>query len=204
MNSTPLRTPSPEGTPALHDRAIDNLRFIRKTMERAGSFTAISGWGIVGAGITAFAAAPIAIAQATPSRWIATWIGAAIVALAVSATTTARKAKRSGEAMASGPARKLWLAFAPPLVVGAVLTVLFVRLQLPQLLPGTWLLLYGTAVLVAGAFSIPIVPFMGLSFMVAGVIALFAPAQLGNWFMVAGFGGLHVAFGLPIARRYGG
>src|SRR5256885_16012050 len=67
----------------LHDRALDNLRFIRQTMERAGSFTAVPGWGQVAVGVTALAAAFLAARQPTPELWLATWPGEAIVALAI-------------------------------------------------------------------------------------------------------------------------
>ena len=40
--------------------------------------------------------------------------------------------------------------------------------------------------------------------MVLGTAAFVVPATLGNTFMAAGFGGLHIGFGLIIARRYGG
>jgi threonine/homoserine/homoserine lactone efflux protein len=67
-----------------------------------------------------------------------------------------------------------------------------------------WLLLYGTAVVAGGAFSVQIVPVMGLCFMAAGVLALFSPTAWCQWIMGAAFGGLHIAFGIPIARRHGG
>ena len=77
---TPLhRAPEPE-PPALHVRAMDNLAFIRDTMEAAGSFTAVSGWGMVAVGIIATVAAAIASAQGSALRAIYVWMAAAVLA----------------------------------------------------------------------------------------------------------------------------
>ena len=71
-------------------------------------------------------------------------------------------------------------------------------------IPGMWLLLYGTAVVAGGAFSVQIVPVMGLVYGGGGVLALFSPMSWSHWIMGAAFGGLHIVFGIPIARRHGG
>lgn len=188
----------------LHDRAVDDLRFIRQTMERAGSFTAVPGWGQVAVGITALAAALLAARQGTPELWLATWLGEAIVALAIGGGTMVRKAYAGNDPILSGPGRRFWLSFTPPMAVGGLLTIALYRAGLAQALPGTWLLLYGTGFVTGGAFSVRIVPVQGLCFMLAGAVALLAPAAWGNWVMAAGFGGLHIVFGTIIARRYGG
>lgn len=199
----PLR-PEVIEPPALHDRAIDNLRFIRETMERAGSFTAISGWGIVATGLAALAASAAARLAGSEALWVVIWVAAAVLCAIISSWATVRKAKRSGEPMISGPARKLALSFSPPMIVGALLTLVLVRMSLTELLPGVWLSIYGTAVVAGGAYSVRIVPVMGFCFMALGAVALFAPAGLGDWLMALGFGGLHVVFGIQIARRHGG
>jgi len=196
--------PAPAKAPALQDRAIDNLRFIRETMERAGAFTAISGWGIVAAGLIAVPASALAAQQTTELRWLSIWVVAAVVALALSGVLTIRKARALGVPVTSGPGRKLVLAFAPALFAGALITAVMIQHDLTTLLPGVWLLLYGAGVAAGGALSVPVVPVMGVSFMFLGAVALLAPAGWHEWLLLAGFGGLHIVFGVRIARRYGG
>jgi hypothetical protein len=198
-----LQSPRNE-PPTLHGRAMDNLRYIRETMELATSFTAVPGWGGVAIGCTALLATLIAVRQRTTHAWLMTWLAEAFVALVVGGWTMRRKARAGELKVFSGPGRKFALSLFPPLIAGAVLTVVLYRAQVFQALPGLWLLLYGTGVVTGGAFSVRIVPVMGLCFMVLGTLALSAPLVYGNWFMAAGFGGLHIVFGTIIARRYGG
>jgi hypothetical protein len=190
--------------PALHDRAIDNLSFIRQAMERAGSFTAVSGSGIVAIGLIAFISAFVASQQTSANAWLAVWLTAAAAAVVIELSLTARKARALGLPIDSGPGRKFALAFTPTLMAGAILTAALTPAAPRDLLVGTWLLLYGAGVTAGGALSVPVVPVMGVSFMLAGVVALMLPPELANWMMLAGFGALHVVFGFLIARRYGG
>jgi hypothetical protein len=200
---------SPAGDPRdqvmpLHDRAAENLRFIRETMERAGAFTAVPGRGMIAVGLTAVVAVILGPPNVGERAWLVFWLAEAVLALAVGTVALVRKARAQGIPLLSRPARRFLLAFSPPLLVGAVLTALAVEHGLGPLLPGLWLLLYGTAVLCGGALSIRIVPLLGASFMVLGIVALFAPTALGRPLMAVGFGGLHVFYGVLIARWYGG
>jgi hypothetical protein len=200
----PLRSSRTPGPVALDDHARDNLRFIRETMERASSFTAVSGWGGVAMGITALGAAAVAARQPSSLSWLVTWLAEAVIGLSIALFTTSTKARRANLSMLSGPGRKFVLSLAPPLAVGALLTLILYRAELLWAIPGVWLLLYGTGVVTGGAFSVRIVPLMGLCFMVLGTVALFSPINWGNIFLAAGFGGLHIIFGTVIARNYGG
>jgi hypothetical protein len=188
----------------LQARAADNLRYIRETMERAGSFTAVPGWGGVAMGFVALAAAAVAVHQREPRAWLETWFVAAAVALLAGGWAMDRKARKAGVGLMSGVARRFAFGLLPPLAAGAMLTLVLARMDLIGLLPGTWLLLYGVAVVTAGISSIRVVPLLGLAFMLLGAAALLAPAWLGNVFLAAGFGGLQIGFGLVIARRHGG
>lgn len=196
--------PAPRSPVALDDRARDNLRFIRETMERAGSFTAVPGWGGIAMGITAVGAAAIASFQGSKLAWLITWMVEATIAIAIASWTTFTKARSSGASLFSGPGRRFVYSFAPPILVGGLLTAVLVRDGLFSGVAGMWLLLYGTAVVTGGAFSIRIVPLMGLCFMVLGAVALFSPASWSNALLAVGFGGFHILFGGVIARKYGG
>ena len=185
-------------------RAADHLRYIRETMERAAEFTAVPGWGGVTMGITALAAAVLAARQTSARGWVAVWLAEAFVAVAIAAPAAATKARRANSSLFSGPGRKFVLSFAPPIVVGGLLTLALFQSGAVTALPGVWLLLYGTAIVTGGAFSVRVVPIMGLCLMALGAGALFAPASWGNLFMAAGFGLVQLGFGLWIALRYGG
>jgi hypothetical protein len=204
MTSEPgLRTRLEESA-APHLHALENLRYIRETMERSGSFTAVPGWGGAVMGLAAIVAAAVAPAPNSGWPWLATWLAAALVAILVGAWATAHKVRAAKVPILSRPAQKFALSLAPPLVAGALLTMALYHAGLLSALPGLWLLLYGAGVMTAGAFSVRVVPVMGICLMVVGTVALFSPPAWGNWFLGAGFGGLQVLFGIIIARRYGG
>jgi hypothetical protein len=183
---------------------MDNLRFIRQTMEDAVYFTAVSGVGEIAVGLTALAAAWLAARQATAQGWLTVWLAEALIAAVVTGGAVVWKARQARLSLVSRPGRRFALGLVPPLVAGALLSVVLFAAGERTLLPGMWLLLYGTAVVTGGAFSVRIVPIMGLGFMALGGAALFAPASWGDAFLAAGFGGLNLLFGLFIARRHGG
>jgi hypothetical protein len=188
----------------LESHAEDNIRFIRDTMERASTFTAVPGKGGIGIGLTALAAAGLSLSAKTPSQWLGTWLAAACAAAVIGVWAMARKARRTRTELFSGPGRRFLLMLVPPLGAGAVLTLAFERQGLVPLLPGIWLLLYGAAIVTGGAHAIRLVPVMGALFMLLGCAALSSPATWGTAYLAAGFGALHIGFGIAIARRHGG
>lgn len=202
MSSRPERR-SQDDVP-LQDRAAENLRFIRDTMERAHAFTGVPGWGGVAMGGTALVAAWIASQQTTVERWLITWLVEGWLAFAIGGLAMVRKAAAGDTPLTSKPGRRFVLAYVPPILAGAVLTLVLYRAGLSWMLPGVWLLLYGTGVVTGGALSVPVVPVMGTAFFALGMVALIAPPAWGNPLLAAGFGGLHIGFGWWIARRYGG
>lgn len=203
--SRPARSTRHDDQPlALHDRAIDDLRYIRKTMERAAAFTAVPGRGGIAMGVTALLAAGVAAGQPTEGRWLATWLVCAALATGMAGWTTARKARQAGVQLFDGPGRRFALSFLPPVLAGAALTWALYGHGATEAMPGMWLLLYGAGVTTGGTYSVRIVPVMGLCFMAVGAAALVSPRAWADIYLAVGFGVLHIVFGVAIARRYGG
>jgi hypothetical protein len=191
----------------IHAHALDSLRYIRQTIERAGSFTAVPGIGGIVMGSTALAAAWLASHQTERGRWLAVWLGEAVLAMLVGIVGAEMKSRRARLALFSGPGRKFIAGFTPALAAGAVLTAVLFRTGALVCLPGMWLLLYGAGVLSGGGASVRVVPLMGACFMVAGAAALLSPGgsvAAGDVLLGAAFGGLHILFGTIIAVKYGG
>lgn len=188
----------------LHAHAMDNLRYIRGTMERAGSFTAVPGLGGVLMGSSALVAAWLASSLHGTGHWMTVWTIECFVGIVIGATAAALKSRRLRTPMFSGPGRKFLAVFSPAIFAGMVLTIVFHEADIVWFLPGIWLLLYGTAVLSAGWGSVRAVPLMGFCFMVVGTLSLAMPDLPGNVLLATGFGGLHIVFGTIIAVKHGG
>lgn len=191
-------------TVALHSEAMDNLRFIRLAMESSGSFTSVPGWGGVVVGITALIAGALASPPLLSERWLTVWALDAGLALAIGSWFMFRKARGQGVRLSQGIGRRFVFSVTPPLFAALFLTLALIGGPAESLIPGLWLLLYGSGVVSGGTFSARPVPIMGFCFMALGCVALGAPASWSNSLLMLGFGGLHIIFGAIIARRYGG
>ena len=196
--------PEPPELSSLHGRAMDNLAFIRNTMEAAGSFTAVSGWGMVAIGVLAIAVAIVASMQENATAALTIWIASAVLSPILMIWLMIQKSRKAKMPLLSGPGRKFVLSFSPSIFAGALLTFVMYRNGMLAAIPGMWLLLYGSAVVAGGAFSVRLIPVMGICFIAAGIAALFAPVAWHYAILGAAFGGLHIGFGIPIARSYGG
>ena len=201
-----MREQQPERGETVHlgDRAIDNLKFIRETMERSTHFTAVSGYGGMLMGVTALVAAYIANSQPTLRDWLVTWLIEAFLAFAIGMLAMWQKSKIAGTPLVSTPAMKFARGFAPPLICGVAITLGLWRYEHYEIMAPVWMLCYGAAVVCSGAFSVRVVPVMGWCFIALGTLAFVLPTGYGNYLMAAAFGGLHIVFGAVIARRYGG
>ena len=188
----------------IREGAAADLRLIREAMDHSARFTDLPGAGMVVIGFSALVTAWLASFAGSDALWLALWGFELVLAVAIGFVAIALKARAAGTAVFAAPARKFLRGMIAPLAAAGLLTAFFVDAGLVSSLPGLWLLLYGVAVLTGGAFSVRIVRFEGACFAVVGALALFLPASASNALMALGFGGLHIAFGAVIARRYGG
>ncbi len=198
---SPIVNPAQDAPP---NEVLDRLEYIRQTMEGATSFTAVPGWGMVLLGTTALATALLARSIESQTNWVLLWLGEAFAAAVISLIAMVKKTGSIEKLASNIPARRCALSLVPPLAAGGVLTVVMMNEHFYQALPGMWLMLYGVAVITGGAFSVRVIPVMGICFAVFGTAALGFPAGWATAAMAIGFGGLHIFFGLWIARRHGG
>jgi hypothetical protein len=198
------RAGEPAAVTSFGQHAEENLRFIRRTMERSSTFTAVPGLGGAGMGVVGLAAAILAGIQPSARRWLMVWLGAAGFALAIGFCAMWRKAARSGAPLTGAVGRRFAMSLAPPLMAGAALTWGIWMTGDRVLIPAVWLLLYGAGVLAGGVFSVLAVRLLGVAFMALGIAALATPSAWGDVWLGAGFGGLQLGFGLYIAKRHGG
>lgn len=189
---------------AVQGKAASDLAYIRDTMDRSSRFTAVSGWGGVGQAAVAFAAAPLARAQPDPGGWLAVWLAAAALGFAVGTASIFLKSRSAGEPLARGAGRRFALGLGPPVFVGGLLTVALHSAGATGLLPATWLLVFGAGLATAGAWSVPTIPVMGVGFLATGVAAVVAGPAWGDHLMALGFGGINLAGGVFVVRKYGG
>lgn len=196
--------PQPGPPRDVRDHAAADLRFIRQTMERATAVTAFPGWGTVVIGVTALAAAGIAARAATAEGRLFVWLAEAIVSIVLGTVAMAIKAQRTSQPLFTEAWRKFALSFSLPILAGAVLTWRLHVAGSDAPIPGMWLLLYGVAVAVGGTFSVGTVRVMGYAFVALGIATLLAPPAYSQALLAAGFGAMHIVFGVVIARRHGG
>lgn len=194
----------PRAPLSLGDRAAADLRYIRSTLEHSGRFTAVSGWSGVFMGIVALAASAATANIDDPRRTVQVWLLAAGVAFVSGSWAMQCKAAAQGVPLFGHLGRRFLLGLVPPLFVGAVLTIALYRSGDFESIPAVWLLLYGAGIVAGGVYSVPAVPITGIGFLVLGTLASFAPDSWSLTLLALGFGGLHLAAGLWIARHHGG
>jgi hypothetical protein len=196
---TVRRARSPHNTVGLDAHALGTLKYIRASIEAAGML-AVPGSAGIAMGAVGLTAAVLAAQPALARHWLGIWLGAGIGAFLCGSGVMIHQAVSTGAALYRGPARKFLLCLLPSLFAGVVLTFVLLRQHGSADLPGVWLLLYGCGVAAASTMTVRPVGVMGALFIALGVVALALPPQYANFALGAGFGGLHLLFGIIIGR----
>jgi hypothetical protein len=203
MNPPPKRPHRLEPTP-IDSGALENLRYIRNTIEAAHTFTTVPGKGCIAMGITALAAVGVESLPGLAAHWLGIWVAAAIVACGSALWFMEQKARAQGLSLRRAVAKRFFMTLAPAFIAGAILTAALAGRVDRELITGMWLLLYGTGLAACGLFAIPAVFTAGLAFMGLGAATLWLPPGSAHIVLALGFGGIHLALGATIVRHHGG
>ena len=137
--------------------------------------------------------------------WLATWIGEAMISFCIAAWAVHRKASRAAIPLLSKPGRKFALSFSPPMIAGVLLTIALYRAGLTAPAPRRLAAALRRGGHERGRFLREDRSRDGHSASCSAAPARYFPrSPWANAYMAAGFGGLHILFGLVIARRHGG
>ncbi|MBV9695804.1 MAG: hypothetical protein JO005_02640 [Gammaproteobacteria bacterium] len=189
------------GSPVtLDSQATATLRYIRASMEAAATLAVPGSAGIV-MGTIGLAAAVATQTPALAPHWLAIWVLGALIAAAAGGYLLLRQSARQGFTLWGAPVRKLLLCLVPGIAAGALLTAALARAGTTALLPALWLLLYGSALISVSATTRQLIGVMGALFVLLAVPAYLLPAPAPALALAAGFGGLHLAFGVILRKR---
>ena len=203
MSAFPNRPRRIEPTP-IDSGAVENLRYIRSTIEAAHTFTTVPGKGCIAMGVTALVAVGIESLPQLGEFWLTIWVAAAAVACGSALWFMEQKARAQGLSLRRAVAKRFFMTLAPSFIAGAILTAALSSRVDRELITGMWLLLYGTGLATCGLFSIPAVCTAGLAFMALGTATLWLPPGSAHIVLALGFGGIHLALGTTIVRHHGG
>ena len=203
MSAAPNRPKRTEPTP-IDFGAVENLRYIRSTIEAAHTFTTVPGKGCIAMGITALLAVAVESIPPLAPYWLAVWVWAAAIACGSALWFMEQKARAQGLSLRRDVAKRFFMTLAPAFIAGAILTAALVGRVDRELINGVWLLLYGTGLAACGLFAIPAVFTAGLAFMALGTATLWLPPGSAHIVLALGFGGIHLALGTTIVRHHGG
>jgi hypothetical protein len=203
MSATPNRPRKSDPTP-IDSGAVENLRYIRSTIEAAHTFSTVPGKGCIAMGATALVAVGVESVPPLAPYWLAVWVGAAIIACCSALWFMEQKARAQGLSLRRAVAKRFFMTLAPAFIAGAILTAALAGLVDRELITGMWLLLYGAGLAACGLFSIPAVFTAGIAFMGLGAATLWLPPGSAHIVLALGFGGIHLALGATIVRHHGG
>lgn len=207
-----------------HQEPLEALREIRNMMERSSRFSSLSG--LAGVVIGLFAIAGVAgvylylglsltspgyhlyaiTPEGVPDRkFLQFFFSDALIVLAAALLTgswmAVRKARKQQLPVWDATARRLLINMLIPLATGGVYAlILLYHGHIAQIAPAT-LIFYGLALVNASKYTIDEIRTLGILEIIAGLLAaVFSDYGLLLW--AAGFGVLHIIYGITIYSKY--
>jgi hypothetical protein len=192
--------PSPANTVSMDEHARETLRYIRASMDAASSL-AVPGSAGIAVGLIGVAAALIASLPALQAHWLFVWLASAPLASGLGTWVVARQWSRQGRPVLGAAAQRFAFCLLPSLLAGAVLTGVDLYDGQVHAIAGTWLLLFGGAIIATSVLTVRLLAWLGVLCMAFGVAALLLPTSTHNVLLGAAFGGLHLLFGAFLMGR---
>jgi hypothetical protein len=150
--------------------------------------------------VIALLTAALSSAPGLSDYWLEIWLAASLLGAGVGGTLVVRESSLRSLRLIGTPLRKFVLSLTPCLFAAVIMTAVHWASGNLHAIPGTWLLLYGCALIAASAATTRTIGILGGCFALLGIIALLLPQSLQILLLAAGFGGLHIVFGFVIGR----
>ena len=201
-------------------QSLETLQNIRSMMEQSSRFISLSGLSGISAGICALTGAAVsydyvygykdyiinedvAIVQALANDYsilLNTWLFWIAATTFISALLSAFfftwvKSRKQGIPMWGKTAKRLMINMCIPLLAGSVFIFRMLHFGTFGLVAPGCLIFYGLALINASKYTLPEVRYLGYAQLVLGIINLWF-VGFGLYFWAAGFGILHIVYGV--------
>jgi hypothetical protein len=208
--------------------SLQEIKNIRRIMERSSRFISLSGLSGIAAGICALAGSFIANRMVASFRnthtdiydrrdeisffsiydykelkykLVALALGVFLVAFLASFYLTWRKAKNMGMPMWDHTSKRLAWNMIIPLLVGGAFIFGMLRYDIWMFVAPSCLIFYGLALVNASKYTFSDIRYLGYCEILLGIVNMFFIGK-GLWFWAAGFGVLHIIYGAIMWKKY--
>ena len=207
-------------------QSLQDLQHIKKMMERSSRFISLSGLSGISAGLCAllgaWVAKPYVFGQKglfintrssindaiNRDMWIVTntylfWIAAATFTTAfISAFFfTYIKSKKEGTAIWSNTSKRLMINVSIPVLVGGLFLFRMIHFGTFGLVAPGCLIFYGLGLVNASKYTLVEIRYLGYVQILLGIINMYFVGY-GLYFWAAGFGIMHIAYGIYMWNKY--
>ena len=189
-------------------RSLQELQQIKQMMERSSKFISLSGLSGISAGICALVGAWFAsqkihsLEGATLQNDLLLIAALTFAAAFISAFLfTYLRSKKTNIALWGTTSIRLFINIAIPLLAGGLFLFRSMQLGMYDLIAPGCLIFYGLALVNAAKYTLGEVRYLGYGQILLGVINLWL-IDYGLYFWVAGFGLLHIIYGIMMWYKY--